>query len=400
MNAAERAKNYLEAIDRRNPGLGAFTHVAAQNGSGGELQGMAIAVKDNVDLAGMPAAAGMEARRGRMPSRDAACVARLRRAGATFLGKTLMDEAAFGACGNNPWFGRCHNPVRQGFTPGGSSSGSAAAVGAQLCDAAIGTDTLGSVRIPASYCGVVGYLPGRGCVEAEGVLPLMPEFDRVGVLARSVADAARVAATMTQRRLTMQPDVRASIGLVQGLDAFVAPPICGALQEAARQLALRHRVAAVRAAPFDWASLRRAALLLTEREGARVHAALLDDDASLISPTLRSALEFGRRATTDQVARARDRVAAARRWLAEVLAGCDMLLLPSTPQTAFAFDSPVPETQADLTVPASIAGLGAISVPAGTAEGLPLGLQLCGPHDGAILGVAAQLAGLSQRGFD
>ena len=128
-----------------------FVHYA-----GGGKPGLRLAVKDNIDVAGMPCAAGLQAWRGRVAQRDAPCVAKLRAAGYTVVGKTLMDEAAFGALGDNPWFGRCHNPVRQGYTAGGSSSGSAAVVAAGLCDAALGTDTLGSVRIPASYCGVVG----------------------------------------------------------------------------------------------------------------------------------------------------------------------------------------------------------------------------------------------------
>ena len=154
----------MTAADR----LGAFVHYAPQPGGLGPLGGMPIAVKDNIDVAGMPSAGGLEPYRGRVAARDALCVERLRNAGATIVGKTLMDEAAFGAVGDNPWFGRCHNPHRHGYSCGGSSAGSAAAVAAGLCEAALGTDTLGSVRIPASYCGVVGYLPSRGLVDKRG----------------------------------------------------------------------------------------------------------------------------------------------------------------------------------------------------------------------------------------
>src|SRR6185503_15125768 len=171
-----------------------FVHFA-----GGGEPGRRLAVKDNIDVARMPCAGGMEPLRGRIAQTDAPCVARLKAAGYTVVGKTLMDEAAFGATGDNPWFGRCHNPARHGYTPGGSSAGSAAAVAAGLCDAALGTDTLGSVRIPASYCGVVGYLPGAGLIDSAGVMPLMPEFDRVGVLARSIGNAARIASIMAGR---------------------------------------------------------------------------------------------------------------------------------------------------------------------------------------------------------
>lgn len=319
---------------------------------GGGEPGRRLAVKDNIDVAGMPCAGGMEVLRGRIAQTDAPCVARLKAAGYTVVGKTLMDEAAFGATGDNPWFGRCHNPVRHGYTPGGSSAGSAAAVAAGLCDAALGTDTLGSVRIPASYCGVVGYLPGRGLIDSAGVMPLMPEFDRVGVLARSIADAARVASIMAGRPI--EPRAGASVGHLEGI---------------------------------DWGALRRAALLLVEVEAARIHA----PDNPKLSTLLREALEFGRTASPERIARARERIDEAKRQLDELLERYDVLVLPTTPQTAFPFDGPVPPTQADFTVPASIAGLAAISVPAETRDGLPLGTQVIGRDDALVLGAAAAL---------
>lgn len=326
-----------------------FVHYA-----GGGEPGRRLAVKDNIDVAGMPCAAGMEPLRGRIAQHDAPCVARLRAAGYTAVGKTLMDEAAFGATGDNAWFGRCHNPARHGYTPGGSSAGSAAAVAAGLCDAALGTDTLGSVRIPASYCGVVGYLPSRGLIDSTGVTPLMPEFDRVGVLARSIDEAARVASVMAGRLI--EAKAGASVGRLEGI---------------------------------DWGSLRRAALLLVEVQAARVHAPFLQSPK--ISRELKAALEFGRMASAERVGRARERVEEAKRRLEALLDRYDVLVLPTTPQTAFPFDAPVPETQADFTVPASIAGLAAISVPAQKRDGLPLGMQVIGRDDALVLGAAATL---------
>ncbi len=318
---------------------------------GGGKPGLRLAVKDNIDVAGMPCAAGMEPLRGRVAQRDAPCVARLKAAGYTVVGKTLMDEAAFGALGDNPWFGRCENPHRRGYACGGSSAGSAAAVAAGLCDAALGTDTLGSVRIPASYCGVVGYMPSRGVIDGSGVMPLMPEYDRVGVLAPTVAKAAQVA--------SVSPGSGARVGKLP--------------------------------TEIDLAALRRAALLMVEIEAARIHAPLLDDPDSKISPKLRAALRFGRDAAPDRVEKAKARIAAAKRALNEAFRDCDVLVLPATPGPAFAFDHPPPDSQADYTVPASIAGLAAISVPGKRVDGLPLGVQAMGPDDALVLGVALEL---------
>ena len=255
MSALARVRGYLEKIEALNPRLGAFVEVDADGAlaAARASDGQALAIKDNIDVAGLHASAGMQALRDRVAERDAACIEKLRRQGAVFLGKTLMDEAALGASGDNPWFGRCHNPARHGFTPGGSSSGSAAAVAAGLCDAALGTDTLGSVRIPASYCGVVGYLPSRGMISAEGVMPLMPEFDRVGVLARTVADAASVAGAMSERGPVTSNSSRASIGILPGLEAFVAPAVAAAAAQAARRLEKAgHRIVEIHGTPLDW----------------------------------------------------------------------------------------------------------------------------------------------------
>jgi len=407
--AQELVESTLREIAKLNPRLNAFVHVDAEGArtaarasdvrwrdgvARGPLDGVPLAMKDNIDVAALPATAGIGALKARVAQHDAACVARLRERGAVFLGKTLMDEAAFGALGDNPVFGRCQNPRAHGYTPGGSSSGSAAAVAAGLCIAALGTDTLGSVRIPASYCGIVGYVPSAGLVDATGVRPLAPSLDRIGVLARSVADAACIAMALSDS-IGAEPAPRASIGVLRGLERCVPDAILLAVDETARALSRAgHRIVDIDAGAFDWTSARRAAFLLTEIEGARVHAALLDDSASEISPALRDALEFGRHASAQRIERASAQMERARGAMLGWLAQCEALLLPTTPQVAFPFDAEVPASQADFTTPASIAGLPAISLPAGTsAGGFPAGAQLVAAHgrDALLLGVAASV---------
>jgi aspartyl-tRNA(Asn)/glutamyl-tRNA(Gln) amidotransferase subunit A len=199
---------------------------------------------------------------------------------------------------------------------------------------------------------VVGYLPGRGVIDGGGVMPLMPEYDRVGILAPTVAKAAELA--------SVAPRPGARIGELP--------------------------------ATIDLPALRRAALLLVEIEGARIHAALLDDPASKSSAPLRAALEFGRKASPERVGRARARIAEARQVLGELFRDCDVVVLPTTPGPAFPFEQAPPESQADYTVLANIAGLAAINVPGKHVDGLPVGVQAMGPDDALVLGVAAGLA--------
>ena len=337
---------------------------------GEEVSGFRLAVKDNIDVAGLATTAGLQAWRHRIAERDAPIVASLKKSGAVVVGKTLMDEAAFGALGDNPWYGRVHNPARHGYTAGGSSAGSAAAVAAGDADLALGTDTLGSVRIPASYCGVVGYVPSAGRVDMSGVVPLAPSFDRVGFFARTVADVARYAGVELSGN-------GASVGVLTRHAHVV---------DAAQRLKLP--LTQIDTSAFDWGGLRRAMLLQIEIEAAP----LLSLDS--LSAPLRAALEFGRNASAEKKARAQAIQEFARTRIEEWLARCDVLILPSTPQTAFPFDAPVPSDQADYATLSSLLGLPAISVPAAVAPGeLPIGVQLIAARgeDARLLNAAALL---------
>ena len=409
--ASELTRACLGAINDRNPALGAFVEIAASQAleaapasdarqhTGamiGALDGVPVAIKDNIAVAGLHAASGLRALKDRIADQDAYCVAALRRQGAVPLGKTLMDEAAFGALGDNPAFGRCHNPVRHGYTPGGSSGGSAAAVAAGLCLAALGTDTLGSVRIPASYCGVVGYVPSAGLIAMEGVQALAPSFDRVGVLARTLADAACIARALAP---SLEADTAGNvpIGVLDGFDPSVPRNILAALDYTVQRFARTgRRVIRIDARDFDWSATRKAALLMIEIEAARVFARLLDDEGSALSPSLRAALEFGRRAEAERIARATRQLYEARRSIGAWFDRAPVIVLPATPQTAFAFDGDAPTSQADFAAPSSILGLPAISIPAPAgADSLPIGVQLLAApgNDALLLTVAATRAG-------
>jgi aspartyl-tRNA(Asn)/glutamyl-tRNA(Gln) amidotransferase subunit A len=333
-----------------------------------------LAVKDNIDVAGLPTTAGLQAWRNRIAQHDAPVVAALKKQGAVVTGKMLMDEAAFGALGDNPWYGRVHNPARHGYTCGGSSAGSAAAVASGEADLALGTDTLGSVRIPASYCGVVGYVPSAGHFDMTGVVPLAPSFDRIGFFTRTVQEMI----AFTPQRSGSDPD----------LPIRVLTRDVNVLRAASRLKAAGRAVTTVDTAGFDWAALRRAMLLQIEIEAAPLLA--LDS----LSPSLRAALEFGKNAGLDRRTKATvvmgDAHKAIRNWM-----DGGLLLLPSTPGPAFPFDTPPPANQADYATLSSLTGFPAISVPAPVAAGeLPIGVQLVAPQgkDASLLTTAALLA--------
>lgn len=395
----------------RDAELGIFWHHAPQPGGTGPLAGVTLAVKDNVDVAGMPTTAGFAAHVARVAGQDAPCVARLRAAGCTILGKVAMHEGALGATTDVPRL--CHNPLRPGFTPGGSSGGSSAAIAAGFADLAIGTDTMGSVRIPAAYCGVVGLKPTRGVVSRGGVVPLSLAFDHVGMLARTPRMAARGIEAMAgddpsdpaSRPLPTgwraMPDTAPTlhglrIGLPEPLHAAqVEAPLRAAWDAAARRLRdLGGLVAPVAVRGWDPAATRRAGLLLIEAEAAALHEALIADPTAT-TPVFRAALQYGRDAGTVRLARALFRLAEAEAGARRAIDACDVLLLPTAPQRAFPFGTPAPADQADFTALANIAGLPALALPWPAPDGgLPCSVQLIGrPYAEAVLvGLAEALS--------
>jgi len=211
LSPVELAKLMLARIEQLNPKLNAYLTVTADQALAqakkaeselfpprgrkssrdrGPLHGIPISLKDNIYTEGIRTTAGSKILRDFVPLHDAAVVAQLKNAGAVILGKTNMHEFAYGVTSNNPHFGPVRNPWDLSRIAGGSSGGSAAAVAAGLCYGSIGTDTGGSIRIPAALCGIVGLKPTFGRVSVEGIIPLSPRLDCAGPLARSAADAA------------------------------------------------------------------------------------------------------------------------------------------------------------------------------------------------------------------
>jgi aspartyl-tRNA(Asn)/glutamyl-tRNA(Gln) amidotransferase subunit A len=381
----------LHRIVARNPFINAFLTVdadgarlAAQAASErwrqgrplSPIDGMPIGIKANIAVAGMPWHAGIGAYRDRIATHDAAGVARLRQAGAVLLGTLNMDAAALGASTDNAVFGRTENPWRPGYSAGGSSGGAGAAVAAGFCVAALGTDTLGSVRIPASYCGVVGVKPCHSAIPLDGVVELAPAFDTLGVLAADLEVASHVLAVMGAGGAVVEPV--GTLGVLVAPDADVAAEVLAALERAAGAAALLGwRVVQVKLPGIELRALRQAALLITVLAADRVYGAAVAEQPEGFCGRFRDMLKWGRGREAEFGPAARGLVLEASAVLRDCFAGCEAVLMPTTPSPAFAFAEGARRDQADFTVLANVSGLAAVAFPVGAdVLGLPLSLQV------------------------
>ena len=366
----------------------------------GPLHGIPISLKDNIYTAGIRTTAGSKILHDFVPLRDAPVVTALKKAGAIILGKTNMHEFAYGATSNNPHYGPVRNPWDESRIAGGSSGGSAAALAAGLCFGSIGTDTGGSIRIPASLCGVVGLKPGSGRVNTEDVIPLSPTLDFVGPLARSVGDAALLLEpiftrganerSLLPRKFPSPRARRAKLGIPKEFFFdVVSPEVQRAFERAIRILTK------------DGASIKELSLpLLPETEDAGNHIAWAEatlyhqqagwfpDRSADYGEDVRSRLEVGTKVSAVSYLKAlqtREKFIAAFHLALED-AEVDALVVPTTPIAA----PPIGEETTSiggslhptralllrLNRPANLAGVPAISVPCGLSEhGLPIGLQ-------------------------
>jgi aspartyl-tRNA(Asn)/glutamyl-tRNA(Gln) amidotransferase subunit A len=395
--------NAILAIDREGAARAAEASMRrwATGVQRSRLDGVPIAIKANIAVEGLPWHGGIEAYRDRIAGRDADGVQALRQAGAVIIGVLNLHEAALGATNDNLAFGRCHNPYRQGFTPGGSSGGSAVAVAAGLCAAALGTDTLGSVRIPAGYCGVFGHKPTHGLLSIGGVMPLSPTFDDLGVLARSARDVAAVMRVLTNGG----PDhggasapIRCGVVDLAGqadLDAGVRAAFEKSVEAAH---AAGWRVERLALDGWDAPAMRRLSLLIVEVEALAEHGAMMERNPSGFSPALTGMLNWAARQSPDRVAYAYLQLKSAAEGLRRQLARFDAILTPTTAAPAFSFDVSPPIDQADFTVLANISGLAATAFPLGLGpEGLPLSAQILSASDASASRLAGCLASATPR---
>jgi len=388
---------YARRIARLNPHLGAVLDTRLQDARAeaadsadrwargaplSEIDGALVLVKANIAVKGLPWHAGIKAYERRIADDDAVCVANLKRAGAVVAGTVNMEEGALGAVTDNPWFGRTLNPwggAGEAVTPGGSSGGSGAAVAAGLCVMALGTDTMGSVRIPAAYCGVAGHKPGRDLIATDGVIALSHTLDHVGPLTRSARDLSAFTAALSGHPQRPQKGLT---GLTIGRWRFedhlqMHPDVKSAWTAALERLDnAGATIVDVSASAYQYGRTRRRGLLISELEGHQVHAAMLKQDPKGFSDHFRRLLDWGAGQPGDKAKAAYDEIRAveadAEAWFSQ----CDLVVAPTALEPAFDFGDATPPGQADLTAFADMAGCAATAVPMGRAtSGRPLSIQ-------------------------
>jgi aspartyl-tRNA(Asn)/glutamyl-tRNA(Gln) amidotransferase subunit A len=386
----------LERIGRWQPRINAFIRVAPERAreqarrARGPLAGMPLAHKDMFYRAGEISTAGSAARRSWRAPRTAAALERLDAAGALDLGTLNMSEFAYGITGHNAAFGDCRNPWNRDYIPGGSSSGSAAAVAAGLCDGALGSDTGGSIRIPSAVCGVTGLKTTLGAVDRAGTLPLAHSLDTLGPIARSAKECALLFEVLTG---TAPWRGRVRVGVARRwIEDHCHAEVATAVLEAADVLA------ALEVAMPEVETLSAHCMLVMQVEAAAVHARALREARADYEPVTRARLEPGLATPAPAYHHAlRMRGAALGRFCAATLKDADALLMPvmriRTPTLAEtgrgggAAGAQVLAELSRLLHWVNYLGVPSLALPCGfDSRGLPIGLQLVArPHAEPLL---------------
>jgi aspartyl-tRNA(Asn)/glutamyl-tRNA(Gln) amidotransferase subunit A len=412
VSPVELTQACLDRIARLDPRIDAFITVTAESALAdarraedevvrgrwrGPLHGIPIAVKDNIDTAGVRTTAASALFEDRVPEDDAEVVRQLKAAGAVFLGKLNLHEFALGTTSAISHYGPVHNPWDLERVAGGSSGGCGAAVAASMCFGAVGTDTGGSIRVPAACCGIVGFKPTFDVVSTRGLVPVSTSFDHAGPLCRTVADSALLFGAMTDHRIAAQYDAgepprvdHLRIGVLRPgggvCDTDVVPEVAAAVEAAIE--VIRTLVSEVREAELPMPDLGS----LIDAEAYAYHARYLAIHADRYDSRTRAMILPGQAVSPVEVARLKQALAEHRASVGRAFSSVDLMVVATLPV--------LPPTIAECTDPSalgactfgfSLGGLPCISVPCGfSSSGLPIGLLIGGPPlaDARVLALA------------
>ncbi|HLC53330.1 MAG TPA: Asp-tRNA(Asn)/Glu-tRNA(Gln) amidotransferase subunit GatA [Candidatus Nanoarchaeia archaeon] len=432
MSVNEKVKIYLERIKKKDKKINAFLYVnekaieeakdiderVAKTGKKGKLYGYVFAVKSNINVLGLPANCASRVLENYIAPYDATVIEKIKAEDGVIIGMTNMDEFALGSSGENSAFGATDNPAAPGRVAGGTSSGSAAAVAAGFCDVALGSDTGGSIRNPASHCGVVGVKPSYGLVSRYGLIDSAMSFDQIGPLAKNVEDAALVldvikgrderdTKSVESKDIQLEKLGKITVGVlkIKGVDKKIQALVDKKLEEVARrnswnikEIEIYHIDLAVQTYyPIQYSEFYSG----TRRFDGRRYGKKIEEECG--EEVLRRILG-GKEITRAEFEGAYyEKALAVKELIAEEFAKAfekvDCIVLPTCPglpwkigkgkemkvEEVYAYDA--------LTIPANLAGICSVSIPAGKIDGIPVGMQvMCGKgEDGKMLEIAREI---------
>ena len=422
VTSTQLVSSCLDKIDKYDNKIKSFTNIFAEEAlkkaaksderrSKGKhlsiIDGIPYASKENIEIKNKVAAAGMLFRKDKFSNENSKVITLLDNAGTINLGHLNMHEAALGSTNDNPLHGRTYNPHKFSFTPGGSSGGSGAAVASGFCLFSLGTDTLGSVRIPAAYCGVSGIKPTKGLVSLGGVIPLCSEFDTVGPLARSARDLSIILDILISFDAMCSESIDINInkelemdkkGFIIGcfedfgdlnLDSEIIEKYKSSINKLSQ---LGYGIKFLPSNKIDFAKARRSGFKIVEAEAYFHYQKVFENEPEKLSKSLRGFLDYGRKLSAYDLMKSRDFINKLKTQFNEYFLISDLVFLPTTPQNPFEFGE-VDDTQADLTCISNLIESPSLSFPVGfSIDKLPIGMQFIGKkyEDFKILKIAEE----------